>query len=147
MSAELIRPLPVTGLSVKDRRRESTVCFITYARTAMSSPADPIEVSVAEVKGLLDAGAEFLFVDCREPHEQAIAAIEGTQLLPMSALAERIGELAGQEERRIVVHCHHGGRSLRAANWLRQQGFGRAQSMAGGIDQWATEVEPGMARY
>lgn len=113
----------------------------------MSAPTDPIEVSVPEVKGLRDAGDDFLFIDCREPDEHAIAAIEGAQLLPMSTLAERISELAGNEERRVVIHCHKGGRSLRVANWLRQQGFARAQSMAGGIDQWATDVEPGMARY
>jgi rhodanese-related sulfurtransferase len=113
----------------------------------MSAPADPIEVSVPEVKELRDAGADFLFIDCREPDEHAIAAIEGAQLLPMSALVERISELAGHEDRRVVIHCHKGGRSLRVANWLRQQGFARAQSMAGGIDQWATDVEPGMARY
>ncbi|MBL7650063.1 MAG: rhodanese [Planctomycetaceae bacterium] len=113
----------------------------------MSDPTEPIEVSVPEVKELRDAGADFLFIDCREPDEHAIAAITGAQLLPMSALAERIGELAGHEERRVVIHCHKGGRSLRVANWLRQQGFSRAQSMAGGIDRWATDVEPGMARY
>ncbi len=113
----------------------------------MSTPTDPIEVSVPEVKGLLDAGGDFLFIDCREPDEHAIAAIEGAQLLPMSTLAERISELAGNEDRRVVIHCHKGGRSLRVANWLRQQGFARAQSMAGGIDQWATDIEPGMARY
>lgn len=113
----------------------------------MSDSTDPIEVSVPEVKELHDAGADFLFIDCREPDEHAIAAIEGAQLLPMSTLVERVGELAGNEERRVVIHCHKGGRSLRVANWLRQQGFTRAQSMAGGIDQWATDVEPGMARY
>ena len=113
----------------------------------MSSFNEPIEVSVPEVKELCDASADFLFIDCREPDEHAIAAIGGAQLLPMSQLAERVSELAGNEDRRIVVHCHKGGRSLRVANWLRQQGFGRAQSMAGGIDQWATDVEPGMARY
>ena len=37
----------------------------------MSTPTDPIEVSVPEVKGLLDAGGDFLFIDCREPDEHA----------------------------------------------------------------------------
>ncbi|WP_428308827.1 rhodanese-like domain-containing protein [Lacipirellula sp.] len=113
----------------------------------MSAANEPIEISVPEVKALRDASADFLFIDCREPNEYEIAAIEGAQLLPMSTLAERVGELAGNEDRRVVIHCHKGGRSLRVANWLREQGFTRAQSMAGGIDQWATDVEPGMARY
>jgi rhodanese-related sulfurtransferase len=113
----------------------------------MSSSSDPIEISITEVKGLQDSGADFLLIDCREPDEYAIVAIKGAELMPMSTLAERVGELAGNEERRVVVHCHKGGRSFRVANWLRQQGFARAQSMAGGIDQWAVEIEPGMPRY
>jgi rhodanese-related sulfurtransferase len=45
------------------------------------------------------------------------------------------------------VHCHHGGRSLRVVRWLREQGFSRAQSMAGGIDQWAVDIDPSLPRY
>jgi rhodanese-related sulfurtransferase len=55
--------------------------------------------------------------------------------------------LAAHRDRRIVVHCHHGGRSLRVANWLRGQGFEQAQSMAGGIDAWSTEIDPAVPRY
>jgi rhodanese-related sulfurtransferase len=46
-----------------------------------------------------------------------------------------------------VIHCHKGGRSYRVANWLRQQGFPKAQSMAGGITEWAESIEPGMPTY
>jgi rhodanese-related sulfurtransferase len=65
----------------------------------------------------------------------------------MSEMAERVGELEEHRESEIIIHCHHGGRSLRVANWLRQQGFFTAQSMAGGIDVWSVEIEPGMLRY
>jgi rhodanese-related sulfurtransferase len=113
----------------------------------MSSTPVPIEISCLDVAGLRAAGENFAFIDCREPDEAAVCNIEGAQLLPMSVIAERVVELAGREADRIVVHCHKGGRSYRVANWLRQQGFANAQSMAGGIDQWAVEIEPGMARY
>jgi rhodanese-related sulfurtransferase len=65
----------------------------------------------------------------------------------MSVLAERVGELAGHEGDRVVIHCHKGGRSYRVAKWLREQGFHGAQSMAGGIEGWALEIEPGMPQY
>jgi rhodanese-related sulfurtransferase len=65
----------------------------------------------------------------------------------MSEIQERIGELDGRQNDRIVIHCHHGGRSLQVAHWMRQQGYSNAQSMAGGIDLWAQEIEPGMTRY
>ena len=56
-------------------------------------------------------------------------------------------ELAPHRDRRIVVHCHLGGRSLQVAQWLRSQGFGRAQSMAGGIDTWACDIDKTLRRY
>lgn len=132
---------------LRDSGTTSSRSLLLLQMSAMSSPSEPIEISVPEVQALRTGGDDFLLIDCREPNEYEIASIEGAQLLPMSALTDRVGELAGNEERRIVVHCHMGGRSLRVANWLRQQGFSRAQSMAGGIDQWATDVEPGMPRY
>jgi len=107
----------------------------------------PMEVDCRAVKARLDAGGDFLLVDCREPSEHEIVRIAGARLLPMSQLMARAGELDPHRERPVVIHCHHGGRSLQVAAWLRQRGFSQAQSMAGGIDQWAQEIEPGMARY
>lgn len=110
-------------------------------------PQLPLETTCADVQALRQEKADFLFLDCREQNEHALVHIGGAELLPMSELAGRVAELAPYRERRIVVHCHHGGRSLRVAQWLRNQGFAQAQSLAGGIDQWAVEVEPGMLRY
>lgn len=107
----------------------------------------PLEIDCPSVKAKLDAGDQFLFVDCRETSENEAVKIEGTMLLPMSKMAERVGELQEHRTSEIIIHCHHGGRSLRVANWLRQQGFSTAQSMSGGIDVWAVEIEPGMLRY
>jgi rhodanese-related sulfurtransferase len=107
----------------------------------------PIEIDCREVQGLLDEGADFHFFDCREPEEFAVAKIEAAALLPMSQLIGRVGELAPHQNRRIVVLCHAGIRSLRVASWLREQGFAQAQSMAGGIDAWSCEIDPTRPRY
>lgn len=113
----------------------------------MNSQAVPLEISCGDVRDLRQSSADFLFVDCRERNEHDLVRIEGATLLPMSEFAARIGELSPHQGRRVVVHCHHGGRSLRVVQWLRQQGFSQAQSMAGGIDQWAVDIEPGLTRY
>ncbi|HCN79444.1 MAG TPA: hypothetical protein DIT13_19955, partial [Verrucomicrobiales bacterium] len=47
----------------------------------------------------------------------------------------------------LIIYCHHGMRSQRAAAWLRQHGFRNAQSMRGGIDAWADLIDPAMPRY
>ena len=73
--------------------------------------------------------------------------IAGAILLPMSELAARVAELEPQRQAPLIVYCHHGGRSLRVAEWLRTQGFQRAQSMAGGIDEWAVHIDRSLARY
>jgi rhodanese-related sulfurtransferase len=112
----------------------------------MTTPLS-LEIACTAVKEKLDAGADLVFIDCREPDEHALVRIEAATLLPMSQFAQRASELEAFRGKHVVVHCHHGGRSMRVAQWLRQQGFEQAQSMAGGIDQWAAEIEPGMARY
>lgn len=107
----------------------------------------PSEVDVHFVKSLIDQGGKFLLLDCRESDEYALVRIEGSQLIPMSEIVSRVEELRDHADQRIVVHCHHGGRSHQVTQWLRQQGFAGAQNMAGGIDAWAVEVDPRLARY
>ena len=107
----------------------------------------PLEVAPAEVKRMLDASENIVLLDCRELDEHETVHIKQATLLPMSELADRVAELAAHRDERIVVHCHHGGRSLRVTRWLREQGFPAVQSMAGGIDQWAVEIDSTLPRY
>jgi adenylyltransferase/sulfurtransferase len=111
-------------------------------------PAElPLEVDCQTVKSRLDRGDDFLLLDCREPGEHATAHIPQARLLPMQELPGRLDELAPYRDKEIVVHCHHGGRSLRVTHWLREQGFSRVQSLAGGIDQWSLAIDPSVPRY
>lgn len=112
-----------------------------------SVPDHPIEIDCRSVKSLQDSGEPFFFCDCREADEYATAKIDGAVLIPMSGIADRVADFEPHKGSRIVVHCHHGGRSLRVAMWLRKQGFSGAQSMAGGIEQWAVEIDPSVPRY
>ena len=107
----------------------------------------PMEVDVATVKKWLIERKDWTLIDCREPHEAEIASIPGATLIPMSQLSQATDQLEGLKGRHIVVHCHHGGRSLRVTQWLRGIGFPDAQNMAGGIDAWSTEVDSSVPRY
>ena len=107
----------------------------------------PIETDCRSVKAALDRGDKFLLLDCREQDEWDLVHIDEAKLLPMSQLASRIEELKTYQGAKIVVHCHHGGRSLRVADWLRKVGFRDAQSMAGGIDAWSQEIDQALPRY
>ena len=82
-----------------------------------------------------------------ESSEYEKACIVPAQLIPMAQIPTRLAELSAQPERHIVVHCHHGGRSLRVAQYLRAQGLPNVQSMAGGIDLWSQAIDPNVPRY
>lgn len=103
-------------------------------------PLDP-----RELKRRLDAGDAPIVLDVREPDELALCAIAGAQAIPMGDIPRRVGEL--DPEREIVCVCHHGVRSANVAAWLANAGFERVYNLTGGIDRWAREVEPSMARY
>ena len=107
----------------------------------------PLEITPQAVREQLDAGHDFLLLDCREAAEHATANLSAARLLPMSELAGRVDELEEDRNRPIVVMCHHGMRSAQVASWLLGQGFAHVQSMAGGIDRWSEEIDPSVPRY
>jgi rhodanese-related sulfurtransferase len=107
----------------------------------------PLEVTVQQVQALREADSDFLLLDCRERDEFETARIDGSLLIPMGELPERIAELEPHRERSIVVHCHHGGRSMRVTQWLREQGYSQTQNMAGGIDAWSQQIDDSVPRY
>ena len=105
------------------------------------------EVTPREVKSMLDKGEKFVFIDCRLPNEYQITHIEGAKLIPLQQITQRMGELKGHENEKVVVHCRSGQRSLQFAQLLRQQGFKDAKSMAGGILLWNKDINPGGPQY
>ena len=114
----------------------------------MSDAAElPIETDVAGVVALRSSGQKFLLLDVREEEEYAIAKIDGSILMPMSQLRDRAEELEEHRDCLIVVHCHHGGRSMQVTQALRNKGFEKVQNMAGGIDQWSEQIDPSVPRY
>jgi rhodanese-related sulfurtransferase len=86
-------------------------------------------------------------IDCREQDELAICQIPGSEWFPLGIFPTAGERLTRDDARGIVVYCHHGMRSLRAASILRAQGVENAFSMKGGIEAWAELIDPEMPRY
>jgi adenylyltransferase/sulfurtransferase len=105
------------------------------------------EVAAAAVHEARGRGDDFLLLDVREPREHETARIEGSLLIPLGQLEARIAELSAWRDRRVVVHCHHGGRSARACELLRQHGFRDVANLVGGIEAWSLVVDPRVPRY
>ncbi|HEX3571438.1 MAG TPA: molybdopterin-synthase adenylyltransferase MoeB [Acidobacteriaceae bacterium] len=104
------------------------------------------QISVEELKRKLDAKEDVFVLDVREPHEVPIANI-GAPLIPVGELEKRVGELAAQKNREIVVHCRSGSRSQKAALILKNAGFKNVENLAGGILAWADKIDPSMPKY
>ena len=102
------------------------------------------QITVHELKRRHEAQEPHLLLDVREPWEHAVANIGG-HLIPLNQLPARLHELhPGQE---IIVHCHSGMRSQRAAEMLLQAGFERVSNLAGGIHAWSVEIDPKVPTY
>jgi len=102
------------------------------------------EITPRELAARLEGG-DVLLVDVREPFELDICRLEGALHIPLRQLPRRLGELDSSRE--IVTVCHRGNRSLRARDLLKGAGVGRVRSLRGGVDAWATEIDPSMERY
>jgi len=104
------------------------------------------QITVEQLKRKLDAREDIFVLDVREPHEYPIANL-GAPLIPVGEIERRVGELADQKNREIVVHCRSGARSQKAALTLKQAGFTNVSNLAGGILAWADKIDPSMPKY
>ena len=96
-------------------------------------------LTVNEVKAKLDRGDSFRLIDVREPHEHALARIEGAELLPLSQAQDWIANMPQDQE--LVFFCHHGSRSAQVANFLATQGgCHNVGNMLGGINEWSVQI-------
>ena len=98
---------------------------------------------------LNEADTAPLLLDVREPWEFEYCNIEGSILIPMGKLASRLDTLKAEigHERDIIMICHHGIRSRQMGYYMEQAGFTSITNLDGGVEQWATDVEPTMKRY
>jgi len=103
------------------------------------------EITVDELKKRLDRNDRVFILDVRNPEEFQICRIPGSTLLPLPELPQRFRELDQDQE--MVIHCKSGMRSLKATNFLRQQGFRKVKNLKGGILAWATSIDPTMPKY
>jgi adenylyltransferase/sulfurtransferase len=111
----------------------------------MEASNDVPEVTVQELKTMMDGKEDFFLLDVREPVEWEIARLPGATLIPLGELPDRLDELPG--DKKLVVHCKSGARSARAVGFLRNSGYEDAWNVAGGINAWSREIDPEVALY
>ena len=109
---------------------------------------DDWEVTPRQVKAMLDDGEDFVLIDCRREPEFELVRLEDATLHVLQKVGDDLPDIVEDYTgQKVVVYCHHGMRSMQMTAILRDAGVGDTWSMAGGIDLWAIDIEPGMKRY
>ena len=106
---------------------------------------DNLECTPAEVRDMMTGENAPKLIDVREQGEWELVHLDDGLLLTQELIDEMLA--SWDKATQIVCYCHHGVRSAQAAMFLRENGFSDVRSMKGGIDAWAVEIEPDMARY
>lgn len=107
---------------------------------------NPDEVTVFDMKKALeDASLGIQVIDVREPDEQQIARVANVPLFPLSRLPQQFTELNPNQQ--IYIHCKSGKRSMKALEFLRQQGFKYVKSVKGGIEAWSDQIDSHVPKY
>ncbi len=112
--------------------------------TNPGAPAPVAQLTVQELKAMMDAGQPLHLFDVREQSERDIASIEGSRLLDEAAV-KFIDDLP--RDALLVFQCHSGMRSQSAAEYFRAQGFTNVRNLAGGIDAWSQHIDASVPRY
>ena len=103
------------------------------------------EISATEAAKLRNSEEAIVLLDVREHTELEICRIEGALHIPMGQVPANHESLP--RDKKLIVFCHHGMRSLNVVQYLEAQGFENAINLGGGIHAWANDVESEMARY
>jgi monothiol glutaredoxin len=110
---------------------------------APKPPAQVKKLSATAVRDLLRGSEQVYLFDVRTDAERAIAKIDAAIHLDAAGKSQ-LESLP--KDALIVFHCHHGVRSLAAAEHYAREGFTRLHNLEGGIDAWST-IEPSVPRY
>jgi len=155
------RLLLVDGLKLRFRElivRRDSACQVCGEQPTITAPIDyeafcgrrepqlpGVEITPHALDRELASARPPQVVDVREGWEWEVVRIDGSVLIPLRELGDRISEL--DPHRPVVTVCHHGIRSLTGRELLLAGGFTDVRSLAGGIDAWAEEIDQELARY
>ena len=100
------------------------------------------EISVTELKELIDKGENFQLIDVREPGEFQAANLGG-ELIPLATVPQNVEKFS--KDKMVVVHCRSGKRSGDAIRFLETNfGYDNLYNLKGGILAYKAEIDPSL---
>ncbi|MEN7546792.1 rhodanese-like domain-containing protein [Rapidithrix thailandica] len=103
------------------------------------------EITVQELKQMMDNQEDFQLIDVREQKEFNFANLGG-ELIPLGEVLQNADKVS--KDKKVVVHCRSGKRSENAILQLEQaHGFDNLYNLVGGILAWSDEIDPTLPKY
>ena len=103
------------------------------------------EISVTELKALIDEGKDFQLIDVREKNEYELADIGG-ELIPLGTIQDNVAKF--NKDKMVVVHCRSGKRSATAIDLLeKEHSFTNLYNLKGGYLAWVEEIDDSLPKY
>ena len=104
----------------------------------------PFEITVEQLKALLDEKKPIQFIDCRRQEEYDLVNLGG-RLIEMNEIPKHLEEFDPDTE--LIIMCRTGSRSAMVTEFLRRNGFPNAQNLQGGIYAWSERIDPSVRKY
>ncbi|MEI9921774.1 MAG: ThiF family adenylyltransferase [Bacteroidota bacterium] len=138
--------LETTIINIPDRNAKASIKnLVDYDEFCGLRKSNMKEITVQELKKLIDDKADFQLIDVREPHEADICEIGG-ELIPQGTIPANVDKIS--RDKQVVIHCRSGARSGNMVKWLEaNHGFTNLYNLKGGILAWASEIDPEMPTY
>jgi hypothetical protein len=92
-------------------------------------------ISVQNVMGLLKEN-DLLILDVRSTEEFSAGHLKGSKNIPVQSLSLKIASILDWKDKKVLVYCHSGGRSMAASQMLKKSGFTKIYNMTGGVSAW-----------
>jgi len=102
------------------------------------------EVTVQELKSMIENNEDFQLIDVREPFEYEVSNLNGLNI-PLSGILIEADKVS--KDKPVIIQCRSGKRSAQAVMLLEQQGYNNLANLQGGILAWKAEIDPELDVY
>lgn len=103
------------------------------------------DISAKQLAALLEVETTPFLLDVRESDELEVSVLPGVHHIPMGQVPDRLGEIP--KDQPVVVICRIGGRSGKIAEYLAGLGYSNLSNLVGGMNGYATDVDPTLTVY
>jgi adenylyltransferase/sulfurtransferase len=106
-----------------------------------SSMKEETEITVIELREIIDKQPDLQLIDVREDNEFAEGKIEKAKLIPLGQIVGRMSEI--DDAKTAYILCRAGKRSATAIQQLKNAGYqGKLVNIIGGMLAWSAKIDP-----